>query len=135
MIKHTSKILLLVILLIGCETDNGTEPVTTQQHDQALVGKWVLSKSKLNGNTVNYENLCDCPFEFQFDANGTGIVWKRIYGVMGGSKSFGWSTSGDKLTIHEVNEYPLVATYTVTEDSYTMTYENEGIVEITYIKL
>jgi hypothetical protein len=135
MIKHIFKISLLFFFLVGCETDNVTKPEVTEGHDQALIGKWLLTTSMLNGTVVNYENLCDCPVELQFDANGTGIVWKKNYGLIAGSTSFGWSTSGNKVTIHEVNDYPILATYTVKENSYTMSYEKEeGNVEMTYSK-
>lgn len=135
MIKYIIKILLFFIFLVGCETDNVNEPEIKKGHDQALIGKWLLTDSMLNGTAVNYENLCDCPVELQFDASGTGIVWKKNYGILAGSTSFSWSTSGNKLTIHEMNEYPIQATYTVKENIYTMSYEKvEGSVEMTYSK-
>ncbi|MCB0729926.1 MAG: hypothetical protein KDC88_02735 [Ignavibacteriae bacterium] len=134
MYKYIRRLLFIIILLFGCEDDSTTEPSTVTGHDPALVGKWVLSSTKKNGVTTSSENFCNCPIEYQFEQDGTGTVWKEDYGVYCGCNSFSWSTTGNQLTVHEKNEYPFVSTYIVNNNSYTLSYVDEGNIEMTYTK-
>ena len=126
--------LFISLLFLGCNEDNGTEPVEAPSHDENLVGNWALSASKLNGVAANHQNFENCCVNFQFDEVGTGIAWKENYGVACGCTSFLWSTKGDQLTIHEEGEYPFVSTYSVSNGSLTISYVESGAVEMIYSK-
>ncbi len=88
MYKLISIVLFLALIIFGCEKDNGTEPENLPTHDEDMLGKWALTTCRLSGVVVSYENFSDCPVEYQFNANGTGIVWKKDYGIATGTKSF-----------------------------------------------
>lgn len=134
MYKYINMVLILVFIFIGCEKDNPSEPNTTVSNDQALVGTWDLTESKLNGNLVSSENFSDCLVKIEFSTSGSGLVWKKDYGVACGCKSFSWSTTKDQLTIHEENEYPFVSTYVVSDGTLTISFVDEGNIELVYTK-
>ena len=134
MYKYINMVLILVFIIIGCNKDNSTEPNITVTNDQALMGTWELTKCKLNGNVVSSENFSECPIKIEFNESGIGIVWKEDYGVACGCKSFSWSTTKDQLTIHEENEYPFVSTYVVSDGTFSISFVDEGNVELVYTK-
>ena len=88
MYKYIRLVLFLALIIVGCDKDSGTEPVTIPTHDLALVGTWDLTTCKINGSVVSYQNFADCPVKIQFNAEGTGIVWKKDYGTACGCESF-----------------------------------------------
>ena len=136
MLKIIIKIFLVFTLFcfLSCESDTATEPKAEEGNDQALIGKWLLTTTKKNGNTVSYESLPNCFYELQYNANGTGLVWKRDYGAVCGCNEFAWSTNGDRLTIHELNEYPFIVTYSVSNGQCSITYIDDGQIELIYSK-
>lgn len=134
MYKYINLVFILVFMFIGCEKDNPSEPNATVAHDQALVGTWDLTESKLNGNLVSSENFSDCLVKIEFGTSGSGLVWEEDYGVACGCKSFSWSTTKDQLTIHEENEYPFVSTYVVSDGTCSISFVDEGNVELVYTK-
>ena len=134
MYKYVSMVLVLVFIMIGCKTDNPTEPNIPVTHDEALVGTWDLTECKLNGNIVSSENFSECPVKVQFNSSGAGLVWEEDYGTACGCKAFSWSTTKDQLTIHEENEYPFVSTYVVSDGTFTISFIDDGNVELDYTK-
>ena len=134
MYKKINLVLLLVFIVIGCNKDNSTEPNLTVTNDQALLGIWELTKCELDGNAVSSENFSDCLVKIEFSQSGSGIVWKESYGVACGCKSFSWSTRKDQLTIHEENEYPFVSTYVVSNGTCSISFVDDGNVELVYTK-
>ncbi|MEN8192668.1 MAG: lipocalin family protein [Bacteroidota bacterium] len=134
MYKYLILIFVLVIALTCCKDDTATEPDTQPKHDQALVGTWELTTCKLNGDPISSENFSDCPVKIEFTEVGSGIVWTENYGTATGCKTFQWSTTNDELTIHQENEYPFVSTYTVSNNTLTISFVDDGNVELIYTK-
>lgn len=134
MYKYLSIVLIIVFIIIGCKEDTTTEPEIIASTDPALVGTWELTECKLNGNITSSENFSDCPVKLEFSESGIGLCWKEEYGSAIGCKSFSWSTTNSELTIHEENEYPFISTYVIVGETCTLSYVENGDIELVYKK-
>ena len=121
-----SKFLLLLISLFfvfSCDNDEPTKPKSN-----SLIGSWILASMKVNNNIVNPDEYNDVAVKIIFDSDGTGKVWIEDYGYLEEESpiSFIWHTNGNQLSIQLSGEDEGIATYSINENTFTLTFSDEG---------
>lgn len=120
------KFLLLLISLLFVFSCDNSEP--TKPKSNSLIGTWVLSSMKVNNNTVNPDDYNDVAVKITFNSDGTGKVWIEDYGYLEEESpiSFIWHTNDNQLSIQLSGEDEGVATYSVSGNTLTLTFSDEG---------
>ncbi len=104
-----------------------SEPI----YDIALIGIWVLTTLKSDGNIINPNDEDGVAAKVQFNADGTGTVWIEDYGTPTETNAFNWNSTGNQVTIVGV----FVASYTISGNTLTLSYtDGTEIVELVYTK-
>ena len=121
----TMMVVLFSGLLLSSCNNNGNDPVTSSK---SIVGKWVLVKDVVGGETNNYELDWEMA-TFIFNENGT-----FSYNSIDGTDTSGtWKYENNKLTLTVL----LSATYIVKELSTTklVLFDNVNNEEQTFTKV
>lgn len=120
MLKRIVISTLILTIFVACNKKSSTQPEQTN----ALIGTWNLTTMKVDRIIVNLDDYNDVPVEIKFNSDGTGTVWMEGYGYLEGSGPFIWSTNGNQITIQLEGEDAASATYSVNDNTLTLTFSD-----------
>jgi len=118
---------------------DGSETVeyiyTRQSEENQIVGKWSLNNMKIDGVIWDYTEEDGIPFQIEFLSDGQGNVWLMDYGQITADspRSFTWSVNGNIVTIEESGGDPFSMSFSVSNNTLTLSMTDGGeIVEFIY---
>lgn len=113
------------------DTSDTVELVYTKEaekeHDSNLIGTWLLTEAKVNGEVIDSTQYGEIPIKVSFGADGSGLF---IEGN-GISESIIWYTSSNQLHVDD----DIDINYLVTGSLLKLTvFDGSDLIELTYSK-